>query len=73
VEGAGAPRLLEAFKARNAVVSVRRTERGLRVGIAAGRTQPMELAAGVRDIERLSVRSATLEDVYFVKTVPETP
>jgi ABC-2 type transport system ATP-binding protein len=73
VEGSGAPRLLDALKARNAVVSVRRTERGLRVGIAAGRAQPMELAAGVRDIERLSVRSATLEDVYFVKTVPEAP
>jgi ABC-2 type transport system ATP-binding protein len=72
VEGSGAPRLLEALKARNAVTSVRRTERGLRLGIAAGRSQPMELAAGVRDIERLSVRSATLEDVYFVKTVPET-
>ncbi len=73
VEGAGTPRLLEALRAHGAVVSVRRTERGVRVGIAAGRSHPMELASGVRDIERLSVRPATLEDVYFVKTVPETP
>jgi len=44
------------------------------VGIAAGRrlAHPMELAAGMGDIERLSIRPATLEDVYFVKTVPET-
>jgi ABC-2 type transport system ATP-binding protein len=73
IEGAGAPRLMEALRARSAVVSSRRTERGLRVGIAAGGVPPMELAATVRDIDRLSVRPATLEDVYFVKTVPETP
>ena len=32
----------------------------------------MELAAGAGGIERLAVRPATLEDVYFVTTVPET-
>jgi len=73
VEGPGAGRLLDALRQRGAVVSVRRTERGFRVGIAAGRANPMELAAGARDIERLSIRPGTLEDVYFTQTVPESP
>ncbi len=57
VEGPGSARLLSALRERGVVVSVRRTERGYRVGIVAGRTHPMELAAGARDIERIS-RSA---------------
>ncbi|HEY8256123.1 MAG TPA: ABC transporter ATP-binding protein [Gemmatimonadales bacterium] len=72
IEGPGASRLLDALRARGAVVSVRRTERGFRVGFARARAHPLELAAGARDIERLSLRPATLEDVYFVKTVPES-
>jgi ABC-2 type transport system ATP-binding protein len=71
VEGPGAGRLLSALRERGVVVSVRRTERGYRIGIMEGPTHPMELAAGARDIERLSIRPATLEDVYFTKTVPE--
>ncbi len=72
IEGPGAGRLLEVLRERGAVVSVRRTERGFRAGVATARAHPMELAAGARDIERLSIRPATLEDVYFTKTVPET-
>ena len=71
VEGPGSSRLLNALRERGGVVSVRRTERGYRIGIVAGRAHPMELAAGARDIERISVRPSTLEDVYFTKTVPE--
>jgi ABC-2 type transport system ATP-binding protein len=71
VEGPGADRLLGALQERGAVVSVRRTERGYRIGIMADSAHPMELAAGARDIERLSIRPSTLEDVYFTKTVPE--
>jgi ABC-2 type transport system ATP-binding protein len=73
VEGPGAGRLLDALRQRGSVVSVRRTERGFRVGIAAGQAHPMEFAAGARDIERLSIRPGTLEDVYFAKTAPEGP
>ncbi len=36
VEGPGSARLLDALRARGVVVSVRRTERGYRVGIVAG-------------------------------------
>ena len=72
VEGPGAGRLLSALRERRAVVSVRRTERGYRIGIMAGPTHAMDLAAGARDIERLSIRPTTLEDVYFTKTVPES-
>ena len=71
VEGPGADRLLGGLRDRALVVSVRRTDRGYRIGIRAGRFHPMELAAGRRDIERLSVRPSTLEDVYFSRTVPE--
>jgi ABC-2 type transport system ATP-binding protein len=71
VEGTGAERLLDALRARGAVVSVRRTERGYRIGLADS-AHSMEIAAGARDIERLSIRPSTLEDVYFTKTVPES-
>jgi len=71
VEGPGGDRLLSALRDRRLVVSVRRTDRGYRIGITAGRFHPMELVAGRGDIERLSVRPSTLEDVYFAKTVPE--
>ena len=73
VEGPGAGRLLDALRQGEAVVSVRRTERGLRIGIAAGRAHPIEFAAGASGIESLSIRPSTLEDVYFTKTAPEAP
>ncbi len=72
IDGSGASELVALLRAREAVVSVRRTERGFRVGLGRGHARPaMELAAGVGGIDRLAVRPATLEDVYFSRTVPE--
>ncbi len=71
IEGPGAAGVVALLRERQAVVSVRRTERGVRVGLREG-ARTMELAAGAGGIERLAVRPATLEDVYFVTTVPET-
>jgi len=71
VDGPGAASLVSLLRDRGAVVSVRRTDRGLRAGLVPGRARPMELAAGVSGIERVAVRHSTLEDVYFTKTVAE--
>jgi ABC-type multidrug transport system ATPase subunit len=45
-----------------------RTERGYRFGISARRAQPSTILASLPRIDRLAVRPATLEDVYFVST-----
>jgi ABC-2 type transport system ATP-binding protein len=70
IDGPGASELVSRLRARRPVVSMQRTERGLRVGLAGGNGGVMELAAGVPGIERLATRPATLEDVYFIKTMP---
>jgi hypothetical protein len=44
------------------------TERGYRVGIARDREAVIELAAVAAGIERLLLRPASLEDVYFART-----
>lgn len=72
IDGAGAEDLVGLLRARGAVVSVRRAERGFRVGLARGHTRPaIELAAGTHEIDRFAVRPATLEDIYFSRTAPE--
>lgn len=72
VEGPGADRLLDALRKAGAVVSARRTERGVRIGFTSGRARPLELVGNAGDIERLTIRPGTLEDVYFTKTVAES-
>ncbi|HET9726255.1 MAG TPA: ABC transporter ATP-binding protein [Gemmatimonadales bacterium] len=68
IEGAGAERLVRALRGLGAVTSVLQTERGYRVGIAREREAVIELATAAAGIERLLLRPASLEDVYFART-----
>jgi ABC-2 type transport system ATP-binding protein len=69
IEGPGAERLARAVRGLGAAATVLRTERGYRVGIAADREAVIELATAAAGIERLALRPATLEDVYFARTI----
>ena len=68
IEGAGAERLVRALRGLGAVATVLRTDRGYRVGIAREREAVIELATVAAGIERLLLRPASLEDVYFART-----
>jgi ABC-type multidrug transport system ATPase subunit len=68
VEGPGAERLVRALRGLGATATILRTERGFRVGIAGDREAVIELATAAAGIERLALRPASLEDVYFAKT-----
>jgi ABC-type multidrug transport system ATPase subunit len=68
IEGPGAERLARALRGLGAAVTVLRTERGFRVGLAGAREPAVELAASAPGIERLALRPASLEDAYFART-----
>jgi len=68
IEGPGAERLVRALRGLGAVATVLRTERGYRVGISREREAVMELSLAAAGIERLQLRPASLEDVYFART-----
>jgi ABC-2 type transport system ATP-binding protein len=68
IEGPGAERLVRALRGLGATATVLRTERGYRVGIARDREAVIELATVAAGIERLLLRPASLEDVYFART-----
>lgn len=68
IEGPDAARLLPAV---HDLVNVRRTirtDRGYRIGVAGSRDQFARLAAAAPAWARLSIRPATLDDVYFART-----
>ena len=68
IEGPGAERLARALRGLGAAAVVLRTERGFRVGINGERDAVVELARAASGIERLTLRAASLEDVYFART-----
>ncbi len=68
IEGPGAERLARAIRGLGEAKSVIQTDRGFRVGLTGTREPLVELAGSAPGIERFSLRPATLEDVYFVKT-----
>jgi ABC-2 type transport system ATP-binding protein len=68
IEGTGAERLVEALRGLGAVMTVVQTERGFRVGLRSSREAVVELAGTAPGIERVTLRPASLEDVYFAKT-----
>lgn len=68
IEGPGTERLVKALRGLGAAVSVVHTERGARVGLLGPREAVVELAGSAPGIERLTLRPATLEDVYFART-----
>ena len=68
IEGPGSERLVKALRGLGAAVSVVHTERGARVGLRGQREAVVELAGSAPGIERLTLRGATLEDVYFART-----
>jgi ABC-2 type transport system ATP-binding protein len=69
IEGQGADRLAKALRGLGAVTQMVRTERGFRVGLRNSREAVVELAGTAPDIERFTLRPATLEDVYFARTM----
>ena len=71
IEGPGAERLARALRGLGAAVTVLRTERGFRVGLAGAREPAVELAGSAPGIERLALRPASLEDAYFARTRAE--
>jgi ABC-type multidrug transport system ATPase subunit len=68
IEGPGAERLARALRGLGATATVLQTDRGFRVGIARDREAVIELATAAAGIERLALRPASLEDVYFART-----
>ncbi|HUR93105.1 MAG TPA: ABC transporter ATP-binding protein [Gemmatimonadales bacterium] len=68
IEGPGAERLARALRGLGAATTVFRTDRGFRVGIERERDAVMELATTAAGIDRLTLRPANLEDVYFART-----
>jgi ABC-2 type transport system ATP-binding protein len=75
IDGPGADRLARALRGLGAAATVLRTERGYRVGLTGEREAAVELATAAPGIERLALRPASLEDVYFARTrgVAEAP
>jgi ABC-2 type transport system ATP-binding protein len=68
IEGSGAERLVKALRGLGAVTTAVLTERGFRVGLRNSREAVAELAGAAPGIERFTLRSSMLEDVYFAKT-----
>jgi ABC-type multidrug transport system ATPase subunit len=68
IEGAGSERLVQALRGLGAVTTAVLTERGFRVGLRNSREAVVELAGTAPGIDRFTLRSAMLEDVYFAKT-----
>jgi ABC-2 type transport system ATP-binding protein len=73
IEGPGAPRLVRALRGLGAVKTLLQTERGFRVGLTGEREPIVELAGVAPEVNRLSLRPATLEDAYFARTQDGTP
>lgn len=73
VEGPGAERLARALRGLGSVVTFLKSERGLRLGLRGEREAVVALAMDAPGIDRLALRPASLEDVYFAKTQPGLP
>jgi ABC-2 type transport system ATP-binding protein len=71
VEGPDAARFVAAARGLVEVRSTTATERGCRVGISGARDQVAALVARVAGWARLTIRPATLDDVYFARTHAE--
>ncbi|MGH7510630.1 MAG: ABC transporter ATP-binding protein [Gemmatimonadales bacterium] len=69
VEGPGSERLVKALRGLGAAVSSVQTDRGFRVGLRGSREAVIELAGSASGIERFALRPASLEDVYFARTL----
>ncbi len=69
IEGPGAERLARALRGLGSGRAVLRTGRGFRVGLLGDRQAVVELAGGAPGIERFALRPASLEDVYFARTL----
>lgn len=72
VEGPGAERLVNALNGLGVARTSMRTERGFRIGLNGSREAIVELAGSAPGIERFTLRPATLEDVYFARSVQAT-
>ena len=68
IEGPGAERLVRALRGLGAAALVLTTERGFRVGLRGEREPVVELAGAAPGIDRLVLRPASLEDVYYART-----
>jgi ABC-2 type transport system ATP-binding protein len=68
IDGPGAERLTRAIRGLGAAATILQTERGFRVGLTGEREPVVELAASAPGIDRLVLRPASLEDVYFART-----
>ena len=68
IEGSGSERLVKALRGLGAVTTSVLTERGFRVGLRNSREAVVELAGTAPGIERFTLRTAMLEDVYFART-----
>jgi ABC-type multidrug transport system ATPase subunit len=68
IEGADAPRLLDALHALVTVRVVIKTERGYRIGITGQRDSLAKLGGLTPGLVRFSLRPASLDDVYFART-----
>jgi ABC-2 type transport system ATP-binding protein len=68
IDGPGADALVAGLRDAGLVVMAHRAERGWRVGLSGSRERVTELAGAAPGIARLSIRSPTLEDVYFART-----
>jgi ABC-2 type transport system ATP-binding protein len=68
IEGAGDRQLVDAlFESADVRVAIK-TERGYRLGIAGRRGTLAQLAGVAPALMRLTIRPATLDDVYFART-----
>jgi ABC-type multidrug transport system ATPase subunit len=68
IDGPDAERLLSAVRDLVAVRQTIRTDRGFRIGVSGSREQLARLAAAAPAWARLSIRPASLDDVYFART-----
>lgn len=68
IEGRGAEKVLPILQDFAAVRVTVRTERGYRIGVHGPREQLARLAGMVPELQSITIRPATLEDVYFALT-----
>jgi ABC-2 type transport system ATP-binding protein len=73
VDLAHAPLVLDALRGMAEVRLAVRTERGCRIGVAGQRPRLAVLDAVLSSQGRVTVRPATLDDVYFARTQPPAP
>jgi ABC-2 type transport system ATP-binding protein len=70
IEGPDADRLAQALHGIATVHLSIRTDHGYRLGISGPHDEVARAVGGLPGITRFTIRSATLEDVYFARTQP---